>query len=93
MKKIDKRHDIPWTVILTALTLALISAWLEFFLGWEPRDALIVVILFSFGIIVVLLAVLMILVGFENRAKLWLLIWRTCRNDLDLLLKYFRIRK
>lgn len=90
----DARRDLPpWPVILTPLMLALISAWLVFFLGWEPWKALSVVSLASFGIIVVLLVALMVLTGSENRAELWQLVWQTCRDDIDLLLKYFRVRK
>ena len=83
----------PWPVILTALTLVLTSAWLVFMSGWEPWKAFFVVVCAALGIIAVLLAILMIWAGPEDRAELWHQGMKTCRDDLDLLLNYFRIRK
>jgi len=80
-------------VILTALTLTLVSAWLVFTREWEPWEAFSVVGLTALGIVFALLAALMVLSTPEDRADLWRLIWQTCRNDIDLLLKFFRIRK
>lgn len=90
----DARTETPpWPVILTALTLALTSAWLVFMCGWEPWKAFSVVGLTAVAIIFALLVALIIWAGPEDRAELWRLSWQTCRDDLDLLLKYFWIKK
>jgi hypothetical protein len=83
----------PWVVIITVLALASISAWLVFMCEWEPWKALFVVGFSALGIIFALLAVLMILAPREERSELWKQVWQTCGNDLDLLLKYFRIKR
>ena len=83
----------PWPVILTALTLALISAWLVFMCGWEPWKAFSAVGLTALGIIFALLAALMGFSGPENRSEIWRIFRQTLRDDIDLLLKYFRIKK
>ena len=84
---------MPWIVILSTLTLALISAWFVFMRAWEPDQALLVVAFVAGGIVVVLIATLMVFAGRENRADVWRIIWQTFRDDLNQLLKYFRIRK
>ena len=83
----------PWLVIITALALASISAWLVFMRDWEQWKALSVVGFGALGIIFALLAVLMILAPREERSELWKQVWQTCGNDLDLVLKYFRIKR
>jgi hypothetical protein len=83
----------PWTVIITVLALASISAWLVFTCDWEPWIAIFVV---GFGVLVIifaLLAVLMTLAPRKARTELWKQVWQTCGNDLDLVLKYFRIKR
>ena len=90
----DNRPEMPpWPVILTTLTLVSIYAWLVLMCGWEQWDAFGVVALSAFGIIFVLLAAIMFFENPEERAKTWQLAWKTCVDDLDLLLKFFRIRK
>ena len=84
---------MPWTVILTTLMLALISAWLVFMRAWEPGHAFQVVALAAGGIVMGLLAAIMVLAGRENRSVVWRVIRQTFRDDLDQMLKYFRIRK
>ena len=73
--------------------LALISAWLVFMRAWEPGHAFQVVALAAAGIVMGLLAALMVLAGRENRSVVWRVIRQTFRDDLDQVLKYFRIRK
>jgi hypothetical protein len=90
----DNRPEMPpWPVILTTLTLVSIYAWLVTMCCWDQWKALCVVALSAFGVILALLAAIMIFENPEERAKTWQLAWNTCRDDLDLLLKFFRIRK
>ena len=84
---------MPWPVILGVLSLALISARLVFMQAWEPGQAFLVVAFAAVGIVVALIVTLMVFVGRENRAEVWRIIWQTFRDDLNQLLKYFRIRK
>lgn len=86
-------ESLPWLVIITVLTLATVSAWLVFMRDWVPSVALFVVGFSALGFIFALLTVLMILAPREDRPELWKQIWQTCWNDLDLLLKFFRIKK
>lgn len=83
----DARPELPpWSVILTILTLTLISAWLVFIRGWEPREAFPVVGFTALGIAFALLAALMIWTPPEDRSELWQQAWQAFLNDLDLLL-------
>ena len=84
---------MPWPVILSTLTFALISAWLVFTRAWEPWQAFLVVTFAAAGIVIALIAALLVLAGRENRAEVWRVIRQTFRDDLDQVLKYFRIRK
>ena len=83
----------PWIVIITVLALAAASAWLVFMRDWEPWIALFVVGFGALAIIFALLAVLMILAPRKERTELWKQVWQTCGNDLDHILKYFRIKR
>jgi hypothetical protein len=80
-------------VIITVLALASISAWLVFMRDWEPWIALFSIGFGALGIMLALLVALMALAPSEDRSKLWKQIWQTCRTDLDLVLKFFRIKK
>jgi len=84
---------MPWTVILTMLTLALTSAWLVFLQGWESWQALAVVACSAFAIVAVLTGVLLLGTGRGNRTEVWREIIGTCREDIDLMLKQFGIRR
>jgi hypothetical protein len=83
----------PWAVVITALVLTLVSAWLVFGRGWDPWKAFSVVSLAALGIILLLLTALLIWSGPEERAGVWQQVLHTCREDIDLLLKFFRIRR
>lgn len=84
---------MPWPVILTVLTLAISSAGLVFLLGWELWHAFLMVGLTATGILVILIGAVLVLGGRENRAENWHVFTSTFKNDLDQVLKYFRIRK
>lgn len=84
---------MPWPVILTALILALISAGLVFLRGLEPWYAFLMVGLTAVVTLVTLLMALLIFGGRENRAENWRVFTSTFLDDLDQMLKYFRIRK
>ncbi|MDP2198497.1 MAG: hypothetical protein Q8K01_07940 [Sulfurimicrobium sp.] len=84
---------MPWAVILTAATLAVISAWLVFYEGWEPWRAFMVVAVTAFVIIFSLLAAILVLSSPEDRAENWRIFTSTARSDLALMMKYFRVRK
>lgn len=84
---------MPWPVILTTLTLAMISAWLVFMQDWVPWTAFLVMGLAAAGILIALLAVIMVLSGAENRIEIWHVVRNTFLDDLDQLLKYCRIRR
>lgn len=96
MSGIQGRGDVqimPWAVILTAATLAVISAWLVFHEDWEPWQAFLVVAITAFGIIFSLLAAILVLSSPEDRAENWRIFTSTAKSDLDLMMKYFRVRK
>lgn len=84
---------MPWPVILTTLTLALISVWLVFMREWAPWTAFFVVGLVAAGIVIALLAVIMVLSDAENRIEILRAVRQTLRDDVDQVLKYFRIRR
>lgn len=84
---------MPWSVILTVLTLVLASAGLVFLLGWEAWHALLIVGIVATGILAILMGALLVLGGRENRAENWRVFTSTLQSDLDQVLKYFRIRK
>lgn len=84
---------MPWPVILTVLTLVLASVGLVFMLGWVPWHAFLMVGIVVAGILVILVSVLLVLGGRENRAENWRIFTSTFQSDLDQVLKYFRIRK
>lgn len=84
---------MPWPVTLTILTLALASAGLVFLLGWAPWHAFLMVGIAATVILAILVSLLLILSGRENRAENWRAFTSTFQNDLDQVLKYFLIRK
>ncbi|GEM_PF-3656498 len=84
---------MPWPVTLTVLILSLATAGLIFLLSWEPWHAFLMVGIAATGILVLLVSVLLILSGPENRAENWRAFTSTFQNDLDQVLKYFLIRK
>jgi len=84
---------MPWPVILTALSLAIVSAGLVFLRGIEPWFAFLMVGLTTVVALVILLIALLIFGGRENRAENWRIFTSTFLDDLDQMLKYFRIRK
>ena len=92
-KKNIQPDSPPWTVVVTTLVLSMVSAWLVLGKHWEPWEAFAIVGLTALAIISVLLAILLIWAGPENRAELWRDCWHTCREDMDLLLKFFCIRR
>lgn len=86
-------QPMPWAVILTIAALALISAWLVFWEKWEPWQAFLTVAASAVGIILALLATILFLSSPEGRSENWRVFISTFRSDMDLILKYFRIRK
>lgn len=84
---------MPWPVILTVLTLSLISAGLVFLLGWEALHAFLMVGLTATGILFILIGAILVLGERENRAENWRIFTSTFLDDLDQVLRYFRIRK
>ena len=82
-----------WTVILSSLTFALVSAWLVFARAWEPWPAFLLVTIAGGGMVVSFIAALLVVAGRENRAEVWRVIRQTFQDDLNQLLKYLRIRK
>ncbi|WP_041673265.1 hypothetical protein [Sulfuricella denitrificans] len=84
---------MPWPVILTTLTLALVSAWLVFIRNWEAWQAMLAVAFAAFGIISLLIVAIQLLSDRDGRAENWRVVKKTFDDDLDQMLKYFRIRK
>ncbi|MFH1495075.1 MAG: hypothetical protein ABIG70_09800 [Pseudomonadota bacterium] len=84
---------MPWAVILMVATLALISAWLVFQEKWAPWLAFLTVAASAAGVALVLLAAILLLSSPEARSENWRVFVTTFRSDLDIILKYFRIRK
>lgn len=84
---------MPWAVILTAATLAVISAWLVFHEDWEAWRAFLVVAVTALVVIFSLLAAILILPSSEDRAENWRIFISTAKSDMYLIMKYFRIRK
>ncbi|MCL4470105.1 MAG: hypothetical protein M1547_02985 [Gammaproteobacteria bacterium] len=83
---------IPWAVILTVATLALVSAYLVFWEKWAPWQAVLVVGGAATGMILILLVAILFLSP-DNRSENWRVFISTLQNDLDAMLKYFRLRK
>lgn len=83
---------MPWPVILTVLTLSLISAGLVFLLGWEALHAFLMVGLTATGILFILIGAILVFGERKNRAENWRIFTSTFLDDLDQVLKYFRIR-
>lgn len=82
-----------WTVILTTLFLTGCSAWLVIHEGWEIWQASGVVAITASLVLTVLVSVLFLLGGREGRLEIFQAIKSTFLDDLDQMLKYFRIRR
>ena len=82
-----------WMSIITALILALASAFLVFVMDWEPWQAFLAVGCSAIGIILTLVITILLISKGEDRAEFWKGCLHTCRDDIDQLLKYFRIRR
>lgn len=81
-----------WIVILTTLFLTASSAWLVIH-GWEIGQAFGVVAMAASLVLIVLVSILFFLGGREERTEIFQVIKATFLEDLDQMLKYFRIRK
>lgn len=84
---------MPWPLILVILTLTLISAWLVFVRAWESWQAFLVVGFGAASIMVVLIATLMVFIDRKNRADVWRIICKTFWDDLDQIVRCFKIGK
>ena len=84
---------MPWPVVLTTLTLALVSAWLVFIRNWEAWQAMLTVAFAAFGILGVLIVAILLLSDRDGRAENWRAFKETFDDDLDQMLKFFRIRR
>jgi hypothetical protein len=80
-----------WTVILTALTLAMISAWLVLVDGWQLWKVFLMVEFIPGTILVVFTA--MVYFFSEDREETWQIFVTTAKNDWDEMLKTFWIRR
>lgn len=83
---------MSWITILTALTLTLTTAILVVIYGWELWMAFGVVVAFSMGPILLLLAVLMWLSPAADRAGIWQGFKVAFRTELAALLKSLRFK-
>lgn len=82
---------MPWPVILSALSLALLSAWMVVAQGWQPWLAFLVA---GFGTMLLILALMMIVLLFSNeRREIWNAFAMTVRNELNQSLKSFKFWK
>lgn len=84
---------MPWPVILTTLTLVLASAGLMFLYGLEAWQAFLMVGVAATGSLVTLMAILLLVAKRDDREETWHIFMSTFRSDLDLVLKYFRIKR
>lgn len=87
----SKDDSIPWTVILTILTLTFVSAWLVFIQGWSLGKAIAIVAIVAQGIIGLLFGILWLVSDREGRDDIRRSFKHTLYDDLDRILKYFRI--
>ncbi len=83
---------MSWMTILTAMTLAATTAILVLIYGWELWTAFGVVVAFSMGPILLLLAVLMWLSPAADRASIWQGFKVAFRTELAALLKTLRFK-
>lgn len=81
------------TVILTTLFLTASSAWLVIHEGWEIGQAFGVVAIAASLVLTVLVSILFLLAGREDRPEIFQVIKSTFLEDLDQMLKYIRIRR
>jgi len=82
-----------WISIITALILALTSAFLVFIKNWEPWQAFLAVGCAATGIILTLLATILLLAKGEDRMTFWRSFKATFRSDLAGLLEMLGIKK
>lgn len=82
---------MPWTAILTALTLTLTSSYLVFVDGWEIWRAYSVVGGVAIGVCLILLALLLLL-STKDRITVWHSLVETLKRDLRELLDVFGIK-
>lgn len=83
---------MSWTSILTALTLTLITAILVIIYGWDFWTAFEVMVAFSAGLILVLLAALMWMSPQGDRARLLQVFRITILRELAALWKTLRFK-
>lgn len=83
---------MSWTSILTALTLTLITAILVIIDGWNFWMAFEVVIAYSGGLILMLLATLLWLIPQPDRARFLRVVRMTCLKELAALWKTLRFK-
>ncbi len=83
---------MSWTSILTTLTLTLITAILVMIYGWNLWMAFEVVVAFSGGLILMLLAALLWLTPKPDRAKFLQVVRMTCLKELAVLWKTLRFK-
>lgn len=81
-----------WTVIATALTLALISAYLVFVQSWAAPMAFAVVGGSAFLLIAGVLTVVLVITEPRNRPQLMREVLETMRRDLDDLLRWIHLK-
>ena len=89
----SSEDGIPWAVIFTAMTYALISAWMVFMYEWDIWEAMFIVSLVAFVIISLVIGVIRLLAKPEDRVEIWHRFKYTIHDDHDRILKYFRIRR
>lgn len=82
-----------WAVILITLFLTACSAWLVIHEGLEIGQAFGVVAITASVVLTVLVSILYFLAGREDRPEIFQVIKLTFLEDLDQMLKYFRIRR
>ncbi|MGA8864351.1 MAG: hypothetical protein WBM09_11660 [Gallionella sp.] len=83
---------MSWTSILTALTLTLITAFLVIIDGWDFWKAVEVMVAFSGGLTLVLLAVLTWMVPQPDRASVFQVFKAEIRKELAALWKTLRFK-
>jgi len=93
-KRKNTRTELPpWPVILPGLVFSLLAAWLVFSRQWEAWQALLVVSLAAMGISLLLLVILLLWSGPEERGHVWQVVRKTFIEDIDLLLRFFKLRR
>lgn len=83
---------MSWTVILSALVSAVLSAGLVFLQGWAPLHAFGVVVLAIEGLSFTLLAGLLLSVARNERSELWRVFTSAIKRDLGQVAVFLRLR-